>query len=334
MNSFEKQQDTPVSPVSSFNFDEDETSHEHVAANQPWLQRTNTGLSNLEKSDGRPGSAEMSAYQANQQLSMQCSSSHSKEQAFNPAAPYIARQDTDTGYSMGSETTLQNPNQSEDASSLKGKSRTFPTEGPSVGPNQGHSHGGQRIETVLRRGIQLTKAQASTHSKIQNAWLPAIQTITQHIFRDPDLLEEALEPPNSGITCVGTSHRHLENGNVGLSNIGHRVMKMHLWTLCYLYKIPDSEAKGYVRSILDKWNLERVGKASGINQFVRPVRPLRKRDKRNPLKVFVDDVRREDPVWTISRGVKAVVGAVFLDGGLEVAVRVMGELGLVIGGPK
>lgn len=41
------------------------------------------------------------------------------------------------------------------------------------------------------------------------------------------------------MTCVGTSHRHFNDGNRGLANVGAAVMKLVLRDQCYLFKIPD-----------------------------------------------------------------------------------------------
>ena len=60
-------------------------------------------------------------------------------------------------------------------------------------------------------------------------------------LQNPDLLEEALESPGSGVNCVGKSHRHFSDGNRGLANVGEMVMKLVLTDQCYLFKVPDGK---------------------------------------------------------------------------------------------
>lgn len=58
---------------------------------------------------------------------------------------------------------------------------------------------------------------------------------------DVDLLEEALESPGSGVTCVGKSHRHFLDGNAGLARVGEATMRLALRDQCYLFKIPKGK---------------------------------------------------------------------------------------------
>lgn len=93
--------------------------------------------------------------------------------------------------------------------------------------------GGHRTEPTLPRGIWTSAGSGSSQ------WLLAIQVILQYEFTNPDLLEEALESPGSGVNCVGKSHRHFSDGNRGLANVGEMVMKLVLTDQCYLFKVPD-----------------------------------------------------------------------------------------------
>jgi len=68
-----------------------------------------------------------------------------------------------------------------------------------------------------------------------------MQVILQYQFTNPDLLEEALESPGSGVSCVGDSHRHFTDGNKGLATVGEAVMKLVLKDQCYLFKIPEGK---------------------------------------------------------------------------------------------
>jgi hypothetical protein len=95
--------------------------------------------------------------------------------------------------------------------------------------------GGHRTEPTLPRGIWSSAGSGSSQ------WLLAIQVILQYEFTNPDLLEEALESPGSGVSCVGKSHRHFSDGNRGLANVGEMVMKLVLTDQCYLFKVPDGK---------------------------------------------------------------------------------------------
>jgi hypothetical protein len=111
-----------------------------------------------------------------------------------------------------------------------------PSEGAGIAERVWPSHqesGGHRTEPVLARGIWSSAGNGASQ------WLLAIQVILQYQFTNPDLLEEALESPGSGINCVGKSHRHFSDGNRGLANVGEMAMKLVLTDQCYLFKIPD-----------------------------------------------------------------------------------------------
>ncbi|KAF4618379.1 hypothetical protein G7Y89_g14923 [Cudoniella acicularis] len=176
-------------------------------------------------------------------------------------------QRADTKYSVASSTTLQN---------------SYFT--PSVA----------EADNIKRRLI-LPRGVGTSAGPGQHAWLPVIQVITQYTFTNPDLLEEALETPGSGVTY---------------------------------------EAKTYIHSITGFRNLEKIGRSSKINQFIRPRVHLRGSRRKNPLFLLKDDVQREDPSRIIARAMKAIIGAVFWDGGLEAATKVMKELQLTIVSPQ
>jgi hypothetical protein len=63
---------------------------------------------------------------------------------------------------------------------------------------------------------------------VSSRWLENVQQIIKYEFRDPDILEEALESPGSGISCVGNSHRVIRNGNTWLAAVGSRVIELVL----------------------------------------------------------------------------------------------------------
>ena len=114
-----------------------------------------------------------------------------------------------------------------------------PSAGAAIAERVWPSHqesGGHRTEPTLARGIWSSAGSGSSQ------WLLAIQVILQYEFTNPDLLEEALESPGSGVNCVGKSHRHFSDGNRGLANVGEMLMKLVLTDQCYLFKIPEGKA--------------------------------------------------------------------------------------------
>lgn len=52
------------------------------------------------------------------------------------------------------------------------------------------------------------------------------------------------------------------------------------------------------------------------------------------MTVLKDDVKRENASKAVARAVKAIIGAVYYDGGLDAARNVMMQLGLVIKPPS
>lgn len=63
---------------------------------------------------------------------------------------------------------------------------------------------------------------------------------------------------------------------------------------------------------------------------MRRKKPLRQTKRKNLFFVVKDDATREDPSRTAARAMRAIVGAIYYDGGLQAARRVMAELGLII----
>ncbi|KAH8813122.1 ribonuclease III domain-containing protein [Xylogone sp. PMI_703] len=186
---------------------------------------------------------------------------------------------------------------------------------------------GQRTGLVLPRGIYSSAGTGASQ------WLPAIETIIQYHFQDPDLLEEALESPGSGITCVGLSHRHLDDGNRGFSIIGEAAMKLVLKDQCYLFHVSNGDASKFMDKILSRRHLDQIGRKTKIEKYIRPRKPLQPSKRRNILALLKEDVQTEDRSRTVARAMRAIIGAVFYDGGLEAVRKVMGILDLSFKAP-
>lgn len=78
-------------------------------------------------------------------------------------------------------------------------------------------------------------------------------------------------------------------------------------------------------------NLYSLGVNSKIERFIRPrleIEQERPTQKWNPLVMVKDDLKSETKDRVIARAMRALIGAVYYDGGLEAAKRVMAELRL------
>lgn len=82
--------------------------------------------------------------------------------------------------------------------------------------------------------------------------------------------------------------------------------------------------------LIGRKNLARIAWTTKIEKFVRRKKPLRPAKKKNPFSLIKDDTLREDPSRTAARAVRAIIGAVYYDSGLQAARRVMAELSLII----
>jgi dsRNA-specific ribonuclease len=83
-------------------------------------------------------------------------------------------------------------------------------------------------------------------------------------------------------------------------------------------------------------NLNNIGRNSkhggSIERMVRPRAPIRRSKRNNVLELLKDDVKGigQDQNRQIARAIKAIIGAVYFDGGFEAARRVMAQLTLTI----
>ncbi|KUJ24401.1 uncharacterized protein LY89DRAFT_551177, partial [Mollisia scopiformis] len=182
--------------------------------------------------------------------------------------------------------------------------------------NQAPPTPGQRRQPELPRGIY-SRPGSLTEEQVGDA----IEELIVYQFENRDLLLEALESPKSGITCVGQGNRPIPDGNKALANLGKAVMNLALMEQLYEYQIPE-------------YNLASVGNHSGFQKWIRPRKPLPPSQQRNVMLMIKDDLRaltgEKDPKRVIARAMRALIGAVYLDGGREAAVDVMRELRLLI----
>ena len=97
--------------------------------------------------------------------------------------------------------------------------------------------GGIRTEPHLPRGVW-----TSSGPNADDHWLLALECVLSYKFKDPDLLEEALESPGSGVTCTNNGRRRFLDGNRSMANVGDAVMRLVLKDQLYLYHVPEGES--------------------------------------------------------------------------------------------
>ncbi|EON64602.1 hypothetical protein W97_03835 [Coniosporium apollinis CBS 100218] len=154
------------------------------------------------------------------------------------------------------------------------------------------------------------------------------QAVLGYDFNDSDLLWEALQAAGSPVFAVG--RRFLPDGNKRLAILGDAVLKLILIRDGYVHD--ESRGTGAtiaalveklmcdpgimnrnVSTVGSNTNLDSVGRRNGLNSFV----------EGNPSQQGVV------PPNTMAATVEAILGAVFLDSGLESVAEVMETLGLV-----
>ncbi|CAD6442014.1 81b079d0-adcc-48ba-8edc-a0b0d8a4237d [Sclerotinia trifoliorum] len=188
-------------------------------------------------------------------------------------------------------------------------SKTSPSLIPSsTSPNQPKT---TRMIRLPSRGI------THINPAISKNWLPILQSYLSYPFTNPDILEEALETPKNGVTCVGKTRRICMDGNAGMAKLGEMVMRLALREQYYLF----TQAAQITNRVLSRHSLNAY---PTIASCIRP-QPYVPISFRNIIELVKEDTR-EDSTRAISRAVKAVIGAVYLDGGIESAKEVMENL--------
>ncbi|THV54411.1 hypothetical protein BGAL_0027g00220 [Botrytis galanthina] len=152
-------------------------------------------------------------------------------------------------------------------------------------------------------------------------WLPILQSFLSYTFTNPDILEEALETPKNGVTCVGKSMRICLDGNEGLAKLGEMAIRLVMMEQFYLFSIPEVQTSQILKRVLSRTSLSAY---PTIASCIRP-QPSVQISFRNIIELVKEDTR-EDNTRVISRAVKAVIGAVYLDGGIESAKKIMENL--------
>ncbi|KAB8304432.1 hypothetical protein EYC80_003830 [Monilinia laxa] len=107
-----------------------------------------------------------------------------------------------------------------------------------------------RIVRLQPRGVHYFNPAANKN------WLEILQAYLSYTFKDPDILEEALEEPNNGVTRVGITMRICMDGNEGMSRLGESVIKLVLSEQYCLFSIPEGRfVSSFTLSIFDSEQL-------------------------------------------------------------------------------
>jgi hypothetical protein len=207
------------------------------------------------------------------------------------------------------------------------------------------SSGGKRTETKHQRGCVSRALEED-----QANWKKIVQDIIAYKFRDVDLLGEALESEGSGMATVGKNQRHFLDGNKGLAKVGEVAMTLVLRDQCYLFRVHEGkhflsnpnrrgkqtdriwidDAKKTIKKMMEDYDdLYQLGMTTKLQQYIRPRAPLRPSQKWSFMANIKDDFQGlgKDAPRAVAIGIKALIGAVYFDGGYESTRRVMAHLG-------
>lgn len=155
-----------------------------------------------------------------------------------------------------------------------------------------------------------------------------VESIIDYYFTDPLFLWEALQAAGSSNTSAGT--RWFPDGNKRLAVLGDTILQLVLvkdWydgtdargipkslpSTCLLSNREIGQASEITQRVGSNANLDRIGRLYGLDDFI----------CRNPAQLgFVSPN-------TMASTVEAILGAVYLDGGITYVSQVMQTLGLV-----
>ena len=96
------------------------------------------------------------------------------------------------------------------------------------------------------------------------------------------------------------------------------------------------DAEKTAEKMLDWPSLAKLGTTTKLQQYIRPRAPLRPSQSRNAWELIKADAKNvgKDSGRTTASGIRAIIGAVYFDGGLDAVKRVMAHLGLIIKLPE
>ncbi|KAI9739551.1 MAG: hypothetical protein M1834_006267 [Cirrosporium novae-zelandiae] len=146
----------------------------------------------------------------------------------------------------------------------------------------------------------------------QNSIISSVEVIIGYRFMDRSILWEALHAPGSLFPVIG--NHCLAEGNKRLAIVGDAILRSALIETWYINGGAKVEADRKLQQIASNINLNLVGRNKGLDSFVQG----------NPSQGRVVAPR------TMADTIEAVLGAVYLDGGMIHAKEAMTVLGLII----
>ncbi|KAL8657666.1 MAG: hypothetical protein Q9226_001696 [Calogaya cf. arnoldii] len=145
-----------------------------------------------------------------------------------------------------------------------------------------------------------------------NLAVNGVEAIIAYPFRDRFILWEALQAAGSPVSLMGgAGGRSIPNGNKRLAVLGDKLLDLVLCEQWY----PDGQAKGVYDQLRQRVgsnnNLNSIGNQAGLHTFINRA----------------GGVTAISPV-TMTATVEAILGAVYLDGGMQAVKDVMQTLHL------
>ncbi|QDS72453.1 hypothetical protein FKW77_009561 [Venturia effusa] len=144
-----------------------------------------------------------------------------------------------------------------------------------------------------------------------NAKIAQAEAAIDYIFQDANIIWEALQAPGSNVVRSGA--RQIPNGNKHLAVVGDAVLKLLVNVENYEQGLTRGEGNRRLQAIEGNSNFVRIANLHGFDKFINA----------NPGHCGELGAR------TLADTVEAIIGAVYLDGGLDAVPDVLATLGLV-----
>ncbi|KAK6613303.1 hypothetical protein H4I95_01647 [Botrytis cinerea] len=210
-------------------------------------------------------------------------------------------------------------------------SHQFQASGPPSGPP---SISSSKYSTKSRSDLSclppppLNPPTPSYKHRDQQANASSTKATTFSLYPTNHILPQLLPLPLINLaTQSSTPFQHLPlmriclDGNEGLAKLGETAIRLVMREQFYLFSIPEVQASQILNRILSRVSLSAY---PTIASCIRP-QPSIPMSFRNIIELVKEDTR-EDNTRIISRAVRAVIGAVYLDGGIESAKKIMENL--------
>ncbi|KAI1112494.1 ribonuclease III domain-containing protein [Nemania sp. NC0429] len=173
------------------------------------------------------------------------------------------------------------------------------------------------IKTAL---LPLNKQLEATHQQLLPDAEDAVDTATKisraqqilnHEFQNEELLWEALQTPGSNVPMLGG--RALTQGNKRLASLGDAVATMIIKHECYVMNYSIGETSDFVQRVVNNPRLISLCNEAGLTACI----------NRNPSQRGIVSPQ------TLADTIEAVIGAVYLDGGINKARSTMKLLRII-----